>query len=371
VSPQGVTPRARETAGTYKVDTATDLNTSLLDALHEHVATMPRDNFLVRRRLQQVETFSPRDRWNHLSEEDAATIADSLAGLPNGLPNEDPLAKEFDLLCLQLQLAILKTSSSYERLRDRVRDILGQLETKPDIPMIKGQLAFIREVQEESWWSGVTPLMVEEIRVRVRDLVKFIDRQKRQSVITDFADEMGEVQIVDIPTHQTGFSREQYRKKVEAYIRGHEDHLAIAKLKRNIPLTDIDLSALEEMLFSAEEIESRQRFEEVFGHTKSLKRLIREIVGLDRHAAKQAFARYLEGTTFSANQIRFVENILDILTQNGIMNPGLLYEFPFTDSHPEGLDGMFNDDEADKIVSIVRSFNESVDVDYSRQEASA
>jgi type I restriction enzyme R subunit len=222
--------------------------------------------------------------------------------------------------------------------------------------------------------------MVEGIRVRVRDLVKFIDRQKQQSVITDFSDEMGEVQIVDIPTtstrlsdlHQTGFSRAQYRRKVESYIRQHQDHLAIAKLKRNIPLTETDLSALEEMLFSAAEIESRQRFEEVFGQTKSLKLLILEIVGLDpagirvaaRQAAKQAFARYLQGTNFSANQIRFIENIIDILTKNGVMNPGSLYDSPFTDNHPQGLDGMFNDDEADKIILILRSFNQSVDLDY-------
>jgi type I restriction enzyme R subunit len=177
------------------------------------------------------------------------------------------------------------------------------------------------------------------------------------------------VQIVDIPTHQTGFSREQYRRKVEAYIRQHQDHLAIAKLRRNLPLTETDLSALEEMLFSAAEIESRQRFEEVFGQTKSLKLLILEIVGLDpagirvaaRQAAKQAFGRYLQGTNFSANQIRFIENIIDILTKNGVINPGALYEPPFTDNHPEGLDGMFNDQEADRIVSILRSFNESVD----------
>ena len=213
--------------------------------------------------------------------------------------------------------------------------------------------------------------MVEDIRVRIRELVKFIDRKKRDTVITDFADELGEVQDVAVPTYQTGFSPYQYRKKVEAYIRAHEDHITIAKLKRNVPLTEADLGALEEMLFSAEAIESRQRFEAVFGKIKSLKRLIREIVGLDRNAAKQAFARYLEGTTISANQIRFVENIIDFLTQNGLMDPGLLYEPPFTDTHPEGLDGVFSDDEADNIVSIVRSFNASVDVDFSKREASA
>jgi len=151
---------------------------------------------------------------------------------------------------------------------------------------------------------------------------------------------------------------------VEAYIRAHENHITIAKLKRNMALTDADLNALEEMLFSAEAIESRERFEAVYGKTKSLKRLIREIVGLDRNAAKQAFARYLEGTTITANQIRFVETIIDFLTQNGIMDPGLLYEPPFTDLHQGGLDGVFNDDDADAIVAIVQSFNETVDVRY-------
>jgi type I restriction enzyme R subunit len=341
-----------------------ELRSGLLDELHRHVDSMPRENFVVRRRLQQVETFADRERWNDLNEDDVVTIAESLASLPNGLPNEDPLAKEFDLLCLKLQLAILKTSNSYERLRDRVRDILSQLETKPDIPMIKDQLAFIQEAQEEAWWADVTLPMVDEIRVRIRELVKFIDRNKRETVITDFADEMGEVQDVDVPTHQTGFSPYQYRKKVEAYIRANEDHITIAKLKRNTPLTEADLTALEEMLFSSDEIESRARFEEVYGKTKTLKRLIREIVGLDRNAAKEAFARYLEGSTMAANQIRFVENIIDYLTQNGIMDPGMLYEPPFTDTHPEGLDGVFNDDEADNLVAIIRSFNENVDVRY-------
>jgi type I restriction enzyme R subunit len=114
------------------------------------------------------------------------------------------------------------------------------------------------------------------------------------------------------------------------------------------------------MLFDAQEIESRERFEEVYGKDVSLKLFIRKLVGLDRNAAKQAFATYLEGGNFSANQIRFVENIIDYLTQNGVMDPGLLYEPPFTDSHPDGLDGIFENDDADQIIALVRSFNETV-----------
>ena len=48
------------------------------------------------------------------------------------------------------------------------------------------------------------------------------------------------------------------------------------------------------------------------------------------------------------------------------MDPGLLYEPPFSDIHYEGLDGVFSDDHADKIVSIVRTFNDSAGAVYGR-----
>ncbi len=338
------------------------LKQSLLDNLHQHVSTMEKQNFMVRKNLEQVEKFSKRDRWNDLSETDTEQIAKSLAHLPNGLPRENELAKRFDLLCLKLQLFILKGSSGFVGMRDKVRDLLDRLEEKQTVPMVKEQLLLIRQVQDENWWSDVTPAKLESVRIKLRDLVKFIDRTEQTIVYTDFKDELGEVTEVDVPIQQTGFSPYQYRKKVEAYIREHQDHIAIHKLKRNEPLTEKDLEELENMLFSAEEVESRERFEEVYGKDKSLQLFIRELVGLDRYAAKAAFARYLEDSNFSANQIRFVENIIDYLTQNGVMNPGLLYEPPFTDIHQAGLDGVFADEEdADLLISLVRSFNKTLD----------
>jgi type I restriction enzyme R subunit len=341
-----------------------EVRNTLFNDLHQHVATMAHDNFLVRRHLQQVEEFANRERWEQLSQDDVDAIAQSLAPLPNGLLNGNRLAKEFDLLCLKLQLSILKRTDDFVLLRDKVRDLLSQLEAKRDIPMVKDQLSLIEEVQPEAWWTDVTPWMIDYVRIHLRDLVKFVDRKEQRIVITDFQDTLGEVQEVNVPHQQTGFSPYQYRKKVEAYIRDNENHIAIAKLKRNAPLTSSDLESLEQMLFDAQEIESRERFEQVYGKDVSLKLLIRKLVGLDRNAAKLAFATYLEGGNFSANQIRFVENIIDYLTQNGVMDPGLLYEPPFTDSHPEGLDGVFTDDDADHIISLVRSFNEPVEASF-------
>jgi type I restriction enzyme R subunit len=235
--------------------------------------------------------------------------------------------------------------------------------------MVKAQLPLIAEVQAEDWWQDVTLAMIETVRRNLRDLVKFLDPKEQKIAITNFEDELEDISETTVRIATTGFNREQYRKKVTAYIKAHQDHLAIAKLKRNLPLTESDLDALQKMLFTAEEIESRDRFEEVFGKNLNLKVFIRQLVGLDRNSAKEAFAQYLSGNNFTANQIRFVEEIIDYLTQQGIMNPGLLYEPPFTNIHDEGLDGLFSSDDADNLWNVVRSFNETVGATFGQKTA--
>ena len=363
------TPIAAQTGGTYTTgndDLAVGLRDRLLNDLHQHVATMEPENVLVRRHLQPVEEFGKRDRWNSLSDQDQELIVGTLAPLPNGLPVGDRLAKDFDLLCYKVQLALLKQTPDFVRLRDKIRDLMSQLEQKRDIPMVKEQLQLIEQVESETWWTDVTLELIDKARRKLRDLVKFIDRTKQDIVYTDFEDELvGDIQEVAVPTNTTGFSPYQYRKKVEAYIRDNENHVAIAKLKRNLPLTETDLNALEQMLFDSQAVEGRERFEQVFGKDLSLKLFIRKLVGLDRNAAKEAFSQYLEGNAFSANQIRFVETIIDYLTQQGVMDISQLYEPPFTEAHPEGLDGIFSKEaDADGLVAIVRSFNETVEAKF-------
>lgn len=81
---------------------------------------------------------------------------------------------------------------------------------------------------------------------------------------------------------------------------------------------------------------------------------IRKLVGLDREAASEAFGEFLHNTTYSATQIRFIDQVVSYLTQNGTMDPGLLYEPPFTDIHNEGLDGVFGDAGATKIIHLLQ-----------------
>jgi type I restriction enzyme, R subunit len=88
---------------------------------------------------------------------------------------------------------------------------------------------------------------------------------------------------------------------------------------------------------------------------------VRSLIGLDRGAAKEAFADFLDGRVFTANQIEFIDLIINHLTEHGVMGAALLYESPFTDVAPHGPDELFTSDEVDRLVSILDSVRASAE----------
>ena len=120
-----------------------------------------------------------------------------------------------------------------------------------------------------------------------------------------------------------------YKAKAEFYVRQHANDTAIAKLRGNIPLTSGDVEALERILWS--EAGTKQDYEAEYGQ-KPLGEFVREIVGLDMNAAKEAFARYLNDASLDSRQIYFVNQIVEYIVRNGMMKDlSVLQEAPFTD----------------------------------------
>jgi len=343
-----------------EITSNTDLATATVDLLHREVAAMNVDNFIVRPRRRHVERFLKREIWDTLTTEKIGDLAHHVAGLPSAIESEHIKTRLFDLICLKLQLTLLERLPAFEHYRRKVQDMAAALEEKDAIPMVKAQMPLIQQVQTDEYWQDITLPMIEQLRRRLRLLVKFIDKTRSDSVYTVLQDQIGESRTVELGNFDVGINLAQYRKKVEQFVRSHADHIAIHKIRTNEPLTPVDLKELERLLFESGDLEGREQLDELLGKRETLPAFIRSLVGLDREAAKKAFSKYLNSEMFSATQIRFVELIIDHLTQNGVMDPGLLYEQPFTGLHFEGLDGVFPGAGADEIIGIVQRVNENV-----------
>ncbi len=323
--------------------------------LHATVAGMTLENFLVRPHRRLVEEYSAWPAWSKLSPDAAEEIAENLAGLPSTHKDDDEDAKRFDLLILRRQLAQLQGEPAVmERIREQVQAIATGLVGITSIPSVVAQHELLEEVASDSWWVDVTLPMLEVARRRLRGLMVFLDKTRKDPLYVAFQDAVTDWDIVVVPGFGSGVDMERFRARAAAYLRQHEDHVALQRLRRNKALTPEDLSALERML-----IDSGAGDEHAIAKAKEdshgLGLFIRSLVGLDRQAALEAFAGYLDGSRFNANQIHFVNLIVDELTTNGIMEPARLYESPFTDLVATGPEAMFPETDVDNIVDILNT----------------
>jgi len=333
-------------------ETEAQVRTAVAALLHGQVAAMNLDNFEIRPRRRLVERYSKPEAWGELNEEALAELAHEVAGLPSAHDPEDEEAKRFDLLLLSLQLALLRTEPAFRRLRDQVKAIAGLMEDQASIPMVQRELALIQEIQTDEWWQHVTLPMLESVRERLRGLVRLIDRRRRAPIYTDFEDQMGGESEIDLPGFGAPDSFERFRAKARAFLKEHENHVAIHKLRTNRALTPMDLDELERML-AASGVGRADDLQRAKEESHGLGLFVRSLVGLDREAAKEAFAGFLNGKTFNASQIEFVNLIVDHLTEHGVMGASLLYESPFTDLTPTGPDGLFTSSQLDELLAVL------------------
>jgi type I restriction enzyme R subunit len=320
--------------------------------LHEEVAAMSLENFIVRPKRLFVEHYAEKAAWESLSDADKADLINEVAGLPSGLADDDFDAKQFDLLLLRAQLALLRSDHAFEGLRTKIVLIAGLLEELQNIPMVAAELSLILEVQTDEYWQDITVPMLETVRRRLRSLIKLIEYKKRSIVYSDFEDEIGGGDAIEVSGVPVGTDMDRFRAKARQFLKANQSHIAVLKLYRNEPLTPTDLGELERIFVEAgigtpEEIE-RIRREEGLGL------FVRSLVGLDRAAAKRALDGFCEGRKLTAHQLEFIDMMIEHLTARGAMDPRLLYESPFTDIDPLGVAGIFAEGEVVQLIQILR-----------------
>lgn len=308
----------------YKTDELSAFRQTLVDDMVRKVSELNQDNFAVKQHLKFVELYTSPNRYQSLSYEDTLMMQQELA--PLLLPEPDaPKALRFDALLYGMELAHL-AGLPYNRAHHDLLKKAEALSKIANVPEIAAQSALLEKILHTDYVENTGVDELEKIRKALRDLMKYITNEQ-SAYETGFGDE-----ILSIEWKQSELENDDlqnYKMRAEFYVRQHQNELAIAKLKMNVPLTDSDITQLEEILWS--EVGTKQDYEAEYGK-KPLGEFIREIVGLDMNAAKEAFSAYLTNVNLDSRQIYFVNQIVEYIVHNGMMKDmSILQEAPFID----------------------------------------
>ena len=216
----------------------------------------------------------------------------------------------------------------------------------------------LNELQLEQFCKTITIHRLENVRVAMRDLMKYLDKELQQTIETNFEDELDFVGVKQHDLIPANGRLQSYKDRVESYVRTHSHHLVIQKLKTNKPITETEINALESILFDGTTVGTKQDYIDTYGD-QPLGVFIRHIVGLDVNATQEAFAEFIQAGNLKADQMTFINNIISYLCKNGMIDKAMLFEPPFTNIHQNGLIGVFDDTSAKKVIQLVSAVNEN------------
>ena len=308
----------------YQTKPLIELRKRLVSELVEKVSELNRDNFAVRQHLKYVDKYSSESGFTALNYEDTLIIREELA--PLILPDEDNAsAVRFDALIYGIELAYL-AGKKYTKAKSDLFKKVNAVAGVANIPEIMMQSELIEKILHTDFLETADVNDFENIRIRLRDLMKYIPRTSIEYT-TDFADDVLSVEWRESELENDDLKN--YKAKAEYYVRQHQGDSAIAKLKGNIPLNKQDIEELENALWG--EIGTKEEYEAEYGK-KPLGEFVRSIVGLDMNAAKEAFNMFLKDVNLDDRQIYFVNQIIEYIVRNGVMKDlSVLQESPFTD----------------------------------------
>ncbi|PRR79305.1 type I restriction enzyme EcoKI subunit R [Clostridium liquoris] len=328
----------------------------LLEDVLEDINNLNEDNFLVRINLKYVQKYKNKEQWQSLGAVSTRDIKEYIAPLIKTL-NDDELAKRFDILMYTIELAKLQGNNATRPIKTVIEtaESLSKLGT---IPQVQEQKYIMDKVRTTEFWEEVDLFELDEVRQALRELIKYLEKNIQETYYTHFED-----MIIHEEYHGAMYNTnnlKNYKKKVEYYLKEHENQLAIFKLKNNKKLTKQDLETLESIMWK--ELGTKEDYEKEFGDMP-VNKLVRKIVGLDRNAANELFSEFLNDKNLNTKQIHFVKLIIDYVVKNGLIEDNkILMEDPFRTVG--NLSALFKDNmnDAKKIMGKVAEIKTNAEI---------
>ena len=325
----------------------------LVKTIHQQVNDLNEELVTVRLHRQAVEKFKQAQAYTCISEGDLSVLTSEIAPLVRN-DEADVDALRFDAFMYGFMNALCEGYTTANH-ANRLTSISMKLQGKITIPQVKEKLPLLQEITEVDFFKEISVLKLEEIRVALRGLIRFIQGgEARKDVITHLADPITEMKYG--VTASPGEDFTDYKLKVERYVRDYGDSLVIQKLHRNLPMTEFEFGELERIF--THELGNTGDYERAYGDTP-FGLLVRKLVKLDHDAAMDAFGSFINSEHLTEQQISFVHKVVNYIVENGYMEPKALTQPPF--DRPQSFVRMFNAKQQMGLIAIINGIKRNAE----------
>lgn len=308
----------------FKEEIYVDLRKMLIKEIVESIQKIDLNSFRAKAHLKAINEFIEEYRYNYISYQDVITIKEEIAPLLESI-DEQYFTVQFDYIMFVIELAYLNSKNATRQM-NTVLKLAKNLSNIPNVADIQKNSELLNNIINTEYFKKGNVEVFEHIRQELRGLMKYITKEQRAIKHIDFRDEILEINENE-GSQLVNDSLDDYKKKFESYIKEHENDEVIKKIRNNEEINEEDVKKLEEIVNKT--LGSKENYEKGY-EGKSLIALIRSINGLDMNVAKTLFSEFLDEKKYNANQIYFINQIIEYIVENGFMEDlAVLKSAPF------------------------------------------
>lgn len=289
--------------------------------LCEVVKNLNRNYIGVQKNLQYIERYSELSSWEDFKQAKFVEVKNHIA--PNVIGEIDfESSRKFDLLCYKFSSSKLLGSKDFTSTYTAIYKLVTYLyRYKCQISEVAKHLELLKFIQTDEFLTQTNTSKMENIRKELRDLIRFIEKDVIDPIITDFSDNISSTadaednSISDFCTN-LNVKVEDFQTledKTITFIEQNQEFPFVYKIKNLQPYEKNDIQAFKREILKL--AKSQEEYDNLFKNDEELIIFVRKNIIFDEKAIKFFLETQLEKR--NQEQIKYIKELLIFINQNG------------------------------------------------------
>ena len=290
-----------------------DLKKSLID----EVTAMNPNYIGVQKNLKYVEKYAKSENWNNLTQQMFVEVKKHIAPNVSGVIDLE-VARFFDLLCYKYSATKFHKNNTFSTTAKSIYSIAAYLiDNKMHISEVEAQKETLEYITTNDFLTKTSIVKMDNIRLNVRELMRYIEKESVEPIISDFDDKIDRTNDADdenVDLAVTTDDFKSYKEKVEFYINHHKTDSLVYKISN---FEKVTTDAVKEFKIEITKLaKSQDEYTGLFESDSEIPVFVRKTIGINIEAIN-GFLEFESAKGFNERQLHYMMELLKYISQNG------------------------------------------------------
>lgn len=326
------------------------------------IADLPKNSVVILDAQHDLQRLADDNFFVQLTPEKITYLRTFVKPLFRTVSNTDFKAMRFEKDIVEVSLAhLINEHDKYETIKDSIVEEISELPLTVNIVAKQEQL--IRQAQTNQFWATINETKFDELIEKLAPLMKYFDNITPLTPPTfNLKDLLFEKEYVEFGPQHASMKIEEYRKLVEEKVNALvSKNPLLQKLKQGQTLSETEASQLADELYQENPHITIDLLRKVYNHRKAqLVQFLKHILGIEILASfpvevSNSFDHFIAAHSYlNTRQLDFLNLLQSFLIEKGAVEKKDLITAPFTRIHPDGIRGVFSNNEIEEIIVFIQ-----------------